>query len=113
MQLEAISDPIVYRLRSGEEIVLRPGVPTELPEPAAKQLLQKAPDKVRQVSYATVEAGQEITWQGADLTIRCGTIDFLHTDDDRKRWAFVTCHDGNWAAVNIQYASIVDVRAPA
>jgi len=49
MQLEATGKPIKYRLKSGEEVTLRPGVPTELPGPAATQLLRKARDKVRLV----------------------------------------------------------------
>ncbi|HKC94008.1 MAG TPA: hypothetical protein VKB81_08330 [Nitrospira sp.] len=49
MQPEATRTPIKYRLKTGEEVTLRPGVPTELPEPAATQLLRKARDNVRLV----------------------------------------------------------------
>ena len=49
MQLEAMGKPIKYRLKTGEEVTLLPGIPTELPDPAATQLLKKAPDKVRLV----------------------------------------------------------------
>ena len=49
MQLEATGKSIRCRLRSGEEILLRPGVPTELPDRAAAELLKKAPNRVRVV----------------------------------------------------------------
>lgn len=61
MQLEAISKPLRYRLRTGEEILLRPGIPVELPDLAAQKLLAQAPDRVRLVPYA-VEVGQTIQW---------------------------------------------------
>ena len=35
MQLEATGQPIRYRLKTGEEFTLRPGVPMELPDQAA------------------------------------------------------------------------------
>jgi len=111
MQLEAVNDPILYRLRSGEEVVLKPGVATELPDQAAKQLLQKAPGKVRKVNQATtVEVGQTIAWEGADLVIRSGIVDFLYADADTI-WAFVTLNEGSWAAVNTRYLLTENERA--
>ena len=53
MQLEATGRPIRYRLRSGIEILIRPGVPAEVPDPAARELLAKAPGKVRAVNQST------------------------------------------------------------
>jgi hypothetical protein len=47
MQVEVIGKPIRYRFRSGEEIVLKPGVPTALPDAAVKQLLARAGDRVK------------------------------------------------------------------
>src|SRR5262245_36069636 len=81
MQLEAIEQPIKYRLRNGNEVTLRPGVPTELPDQAAKQLLRKAPDKVRLVqNVSPIRSGALITWQGADGKPRGPAIvEFLHT----------------------------------
>lgn len=55
MQLEATDKPIRYRLRSGEEIVLRPGIPSEVPDQAAQELLLKAAGKVRPVDRSTAE----------------------------------------------------------
>jgi hypothetical protein len=49
MFVEAVARSIRYRLRSGEEVTLQPGVPTELPDAAARQLLTKACGKVRLV----------------------------------------------------------------
>jgi hypothetical protein len=53
---------------------------------------------------AEVFIGSTINWQAADLTVRRGTIDFLHTDSDGRRWAFVTFPGGGWSAVNLKYA---------
>jgi len=49
MLIEAIAQRIRFRLRSGQEVILRPGVPTELPDSAAQQLLRRAKGKVRLV----------------------------------------------------------------
>ena len=54
MQLEATGQPIRYRLKTGEKVTLRPGVPMELPDQAATQLLQKAPAMVRRVDTLPV-----------------------------------------------------------
>lgn len=105
MLLEATEWPIRYRLRNGHEVTLQPGVPTDLPDQAARQLLSKAPDKVRRVDRVpTIQLGELITWQRTDGT-QCGpaTVDFLHTDTDGSTWAFVTTSDG-WAVVNMKYA---------
>jgi hypothetical protein len=105
MQLEATKEPIKYRLKTGKEIMLRPGVPTELPDEAANQLLKKAPDKVRRVDQVpAIHIGDSITWRGANDTTRGpGIVDFFHTDQNGTVWAFVTLSDG-WAAVNTKYA---------
>ena len=67
MQLEATGEPIRYRLKTGEEVTLWPGMPIELPDRAASQLLQKAPDKVRRVvPVSTIRPGDLIIWQRAD-----------------------------------------------
>ena len=49
MQLEAFGRPLRYRLRSGDQFVLRPGQPVDLPEDAARTLLRQAGDRVRVV----------------------------------------------------------------
>ena len=53
MQLQATGKAIRYRLKTGEEIVLHPGVPAEVPDRAARELLIKAPDRVRVVGSVT------------------------------------------------------------
>jgi hypothetical protein len=45
-----------------------------------------------------------MTWEGADLTGRHGSVEFVHTDAAGLVWAFVTLPDGGWAAVNTKYA---------
>lgn len=52
MLIEATQQPIRYRLKSGVEVLLPPGVPTELPDEAARQLVKKAGSKVRVVERA-------------------------------------------------------------
>ena len=102
MQLEATAKPIRYRLKSGKEVILRPGIPTEVPDHAATQLLNKAAGKVRPV----IQAGRTIIWPGADLSVRHGVVNFVHLDPDGFVWAFVTLPDGLWAAVNMKYAKV-------
>ena len=58
-------------------------------------------------SPGPVGPGRVITWQGADLTLRQGIVDFLHTDTDGRRWAFVT-FPGGWSAVNIKYVVSIE-----
>jgi hypothetical protein len=109
MQLEATEKPIRYRLKTGEEVTLRPGVPTEIPDHAANQLLKKAPDKVRLVKEAPpTRNGPRISWQRADGTQHTATIDLLHIDADGALWAFVTMQDGGWAAVNAKYLERIE-----
>ena len=50
---------------------------------------------------AAFALGARITWEGADLTLRHGMVDFLHTDTDGLTWVFVTWPDG-WSAVNMK-----------
>ena len=106
MQLEATGQPIRYRLKTGEEFTLRPGVPMELPDQAATQLLQKAPDKVRRVDDATgltpLHPGTRLNWDGADGKTHEGVVDFLHVSHGDV-WAFCTCPDGEWCAVNMKH----------
>ncbi len=47
MLLEAVDRPIRYRLADGREFRFVPGQPTDLAEPYASKLLQRAPGKVR------------------------------------------------------------------
>jgi hypothetical protein len=116
MQLEATGQPIRYRLKTGEEVTLRPGVPMELPDHAATQLLQKAPDKVRRVDDPTtlttglipLHLGTRITWQGADLTHRHGIVEFLHRDTDGTEWAFCLLPDGRGTALNVKQIQNVE-----
>jgi hypothetical protein len=47
MLLEAMGKPIKYRLRDGRELLLTPGRPVDMPDKAARYLLEKAPHRVR------------------------------------------------------------------
>ena len=107
MRLEATGQPIRYRLKTGKEVTLRPGVPMELPDQAATQLLQKAPDKVRRVDPApALQPGDTIIWHGADGKSRGPAgVDFIHLAEDGSRWAFYTLPDGSWGAVNLKYVT--------
>jgi hypothetical protein len=105
MLVEAIGKPMCYRWPEGE-VQLVPGKPVDLPEARALRLLEKAPGKVRLVQQPTIAPGRVIAWEGPDLARRCAIVDFLHTDSDGTRWAFVTLPDGAWAAVNLKYATV-------
>jgi hypothetical protein len=75
MQLEATGNPIKYRLQSGIEIVLRPGVPTELPDRSAQELLLKASGKVREVVSPSASLAERVSglkpvyWESMEGTI--------------------------------------------
>lgn len=50
---------------------------------------------------AAITPGCLITWQGADLTVRQGVVDFVHTEPNGTVWAFYVLPDGTWGAVNM------------
>lgn len=102
MLIEATQQPIRYRLQSGVEVLLRPGVPTELTDEAGKQLVKKAGSKVRVVT-PTLSAGAQITWTRGILTVH-GTVDFVHVYGDGTAWAFVI-HGESWAAINMKFVT--------
>jgi hypothetical protein len=106
MLLEATREPIRYRLKSGEEITLHPGVPVELPDQAACQLLQKAPEKVRRVpNEPAIQPGCCFSWQGGDGVTRGPAVaEFVHKEPDGSIWVFYAMSDGTWGAVNAKYA---------
>src|SRR6476646_9489136 len=119
MQLEAMGKPIKYRLKTGEEVTLKPGVPMELPDPAGAQLLKKAPDKVRRVNEATRESAEGriqtskahslITWSDCEgKTTGPVLVYFRQTEPDGTVWAFYSLPDGNWGMRNMKYASWIE-----
>jgi hypothetical protein len=83
MQLEVTGQPIRYRLKTGEEVTLRPGVPMELPDQAATQLLRKAPGKVRAVAgdpILAVHPGSRVTWESPLFGQVTGTVTAVCVD---------------------------------
>ena len=52
-----------------------------------------------------IQAGSQITWQGADLTMQTGCVDFLYTDKTATRWACVSIGK-SWAFVNLKIAKV-------
>lgn len=95
MHIEATEKPIRYRLATGEEVILRPGVPVEVPEQAARQLLQKAGGKVRAV-FPLVTIGQTVAWcsplfgnlQGVALLIEADSILVQHPTIGEPAWIY-------------------------
>jgi hypothetical protein len=93
MQIEAIERPIRYRLATGRELILRPGVPVEVPEQAARQLLQKAGGKVRAV-FPPANVGNVVSWrsplfgslQGAVLMIEGDAVLVDHPTIGQPAW---------------------------
>lgn len=111
MLLEAIDRPFRFHFSDGSEVRLTPGAPIQLDEARARRLLEKMPGKVKVVT--PVSPSESITWEGADLMMREGTVDFLHTDVDGTVWAFVTMPSGGWVAVNTKYVERIDpLRRP-
>ncbi len=92
MQLEATGNPIKYRLQSGIEIVLRPGVPTELPDRSAQELLLKAPGKVWEVVPPSAPLAERVSglrpvyWESMEGSI-LGPAEVLSvTQDGAEFW---------------------------
>jgi hypothetical protein len=56
MHLEAVGRSLRYRLKSGEEFVLRPGQSVDLPNDTARRLLRQAGDRIRVVPDVVVQA---------------------------------------------------------
>ena len=67
MQLEAVGKPLKYRLRTGEELLLQPGCPVEVPDESALSLMSKAGNRVRVVALANRSngdlTGHIVNWQ--------------------------------------------------
>ncbi len=67
MLVEATEQQVRFRLRDGQDIVLRPGVPVEVSPDLAGKILAKVGGKVRVVSRLPVlPHGCLIYWRGAD-----------------------------------------------
>jgi len=107
MLIEAVGQPIRYRFRDGREILLPLGKPVELPDQQAWWLLSKAPTKVRRVETLSPTVNQRVCWEGVEGATRSGVVDFLHTEPNGTRWAFVSLSDGGWAALNLKYARVI------
>ncbi|MBA2485858.1 MAG: hypothetical protein H0V35_07130 [Nitrospira sp.] len=55
-----------------------------------------------------MQIGDTIRWELTDFGHQEGVVDFLHGDADGSHWAFVTLPDGQWAAVNMTHATVVE-----
>jgi hypothetical protein len=69
MLLEATNKSIKYRLRDGREVLLKPGLPIEVPDDAARYLLDKAPGRVQiasshsQIAHEPVQGLSPLYWE--------------------------------------------------
>jgi hypothetical protein len=102
MQLETTKEPIKYRLKTGEEITLRPGVPIELPDHAATQLLKKAADKVHLVDSVIEPAAPQarsVYWEKADTSI-WGPATPLLVERSSQDYVLVVEYRGELISVN-------------
>ena len=89
MQIEAMGRPIKYRLSTGEEILLKPGIPVELRDESARILLKQAGDLVRVVSPTPVvietatENPRPVYWERVNGSIvGPGIPEFMAKVDD-------------------------------
>lgn len=76
MFVEATEAPITYKLKSGQIVVLQPGLPVELSDQAGQQLLRKAGDKVRALTAGraksfVLRAVERLTLELEGQTIAC------------------------------------------
>jgi hypothetical protein len=44
---------------------------------------------------STIQAGDLIQWQRADLSVQHGVVDVVHCDTDGQAWAFCTVPGGS------------------
>lgn len=105
MQLEA-TVPIKYRLKSGEEVTLKPGIPMDIPEQAANQLLLKMPDKVRRATSGhaviiepAVANARSVFWESGDARILGPAIPEFLARDGSTFW-IVTTFEGQIRWIN-------------
>jgi hypothetical protein len=87
MLIEATEKPIRYRLQTGQEVYLHPGLPVELTDDAGRQLLRKAGGKVRLVESSTRRkdalTGQIVTWDSPLFGVLRATV---HEDLPHGVW---------------------------
>ena len=78
MQLEAMGKPLKYRLRTGEELLLQPGCPVEVPDESARSLINKAGNRVRVVVLANRAngdlTGRVVTWDSPLFGLLSATV---------------------------------------
>ena len=69
------------------------------------ELVRLAKEALRQQQahdlIPTIQPGDRIEWERADLTVQHGVIDFLQTYSGEV-WAFCTLSDGGWTTVNVK-----------
>ena len=88
MQVEAVGKPLKYRLRTGEELLFRPGCPVDLPDESARALLKKAGTRVRVVPPTPVviervaENPKPVYWERAGPIIGPGIPEFMAKGGD-------------------------------
>ena len=73
MRLEATRKALRYRLKSGQEFLLKPGCPVDIPDEAAKSLLNKAGAQVRVVEDS-IRAGQIAEWDSPLFGLVAGVV---------------------------------------
>ena len=56
---------------------------------------------------ATIQPGNTLTWLRGGKPQE-GKVDFFHVDDTGTLWAFVNLPEGQWAAVNMKFATVLN-----
>ena len=51
----------------------------------------------------TIQPGDRIELQRADLSIQHGVVDCVRCDTDGQAWAFCTVPGGSWTLVNLKF----------
>jgi hypothetical protein len=109
MLIEATVRPIQYRLKNGNEVILHPGVPVDLPDCTAQYLLQQAREKVRIIENepVTIEPAMKpnggplspIYWQTGTGEILGPAIPEFHAKSGHQFW-IVTTFKENIRSIN-------------
>lgn len=107
MLIEATGKPIRFRLRDGQEVLLKPGVPVALPEASARCFLEKAGAKVRLTVLTPIpplQAGWLVVYRDRTGRLRGGV-------DERDAGTVQTCcWDGQTWMVTVRNGTPVPLH---
>jgi len=104
MKVEALLPICLHIAETGQDIQLKPMIPTELPEAQALKLLAKGAGKVRlfhPVESSQVRVGDTLSWK-SPMFGRCTGLVALEPENG---WCVVRCHSvtGDLALIHLDW----------